>query len=136
MWRGLAVLAITAALFAGCALFGVAPEPDDAPRAGGATRIDRVTIADDRRSVRVDFVGGAEFDPDNVCTTAYEATAEIVDGQLEIGVFALVHPKEPQEGDFCDLIGFPRELTIELPEPYRGAFVRDVTGPVLELEAH
>ena len=134
MRRALAVLAITAVVSSGCVLLGLGPPPDAAPRAGGATRIDRVTIADDRRSVRVEFVGGAEFDPDNVCTNAYEATAEIVDGQLEIGVYALVHSKQPEEGQLCELMGFPRELTIGLPEPYLGALVRDVTGPVLELE--
>jgi hypothetical protein len=133
--RALAVLAITAAVSSGCALFDAEPVAGEAPRAGGATRLERVTIAEDRRSVHVHFVGGAEFQPDNVCSVAYEPTVDTVDGQLEIGVFPLVHPKSPEEGESCFLVGFPRELTIELPAPYHGAFVRDVTGPVLELEA-
>jgi hypothetical protein len=132
--RALAVLTITAAVSSGCTLFDVS-RVEQAPRAGGATRIESVTIAEDRRSVDVHFVGGREFDPDNVCSSAYEATAEIVDGQLEIGLFPLVHPRPPEEGEFCDLVGFPRQLTIELRDAYHGAFVRDVTGPVLELEA-
>ena len=135
MRRSLAAIAIAAALGSGCAFFDVAPEPDPAPRVDDATRIDRVAIADDRRSVRVEFIGGREFDPDNQCTKAYEASVNFVDGQLEIGVYALVHPKPPEEGLLCDAMGHVRSLTIELREPYFGATVRDVTGPVLELEA-
>jgi hypothetical protein len=135
MRRALAGLAITTALCSGCALFGVDVEADEVRREEGATRIQSVSIADDRRSLRVGFVGAAEFDPDDLCTASYEAAVAVVDGQLQIGVFALEHPKPPQEGDACTLEGYPRELTIELPEPFFGAAIRDVTGPVLELEA-
>jgi hypothetical protein len=135
MRRALTVLAITTVLSGGCALLSALPEAREAPRVGDATRISGVTISDDRRSIRLHFTGGREFDPDDLCTKAYEATVDLVDGLLEIGVFALVHPKPPKEGDSCTLMGHPRELTIELREPYHGASVRDVTGEVLELAA-
>ena len=134
MRRAVAVLAITAVVSNGCVLLGLVP-PEAAPRAGGATPIGWVTIADDRRSVQVEFTGGPEFGLDNPCSVAYDTTAEIVDGQLEIGVYGLVHPIQPEEGLLCESMGHARWLDIELPGPYLGELVRDVTGPVLELQA-
>ncbi len=123
--RGLTALAgiVALAVIAGCSLPFLQDEVDRRP-----TRFEQVEIADDRMSVRVDFVGAAEFDPEDICTARYEATTDVVDGELVVGVFKLEHPKPVREGDFCTLEGYQRSLVIELDEPFEGDVVRDLAG--------
>lgn len=106
----------------------LAPVPED------PVRFDDVVLADDRRSVRVDFTGSSEFDPDNPCSNAYEGTAEIVGDELEIGIYTQQHPKPLAPGTACDAMGHPRTLRLELDQPFTGTVVRDLAGQVFLLE--
>lgn len=126
-----------AALFAevtGCGAAGISLDGVHAPVPSGPVSVDTVTLADDRLSVRVDFIGGQEFDPDNPCSVAYEGTAEIVGDELEIGIFAQQHPKTLPEDWACELMGYPRTLVLDLSEPFKGTRVRDLAGQLILLE--
>jgi hypothetical protein len=119
--RGLAVGVLFAIATCGCTL--LSPEPTPSP-----IRAESVEVAGDGRSVRVDFVGAAEFDPDDICTAQYRGTAEVVEGELVIGIFRVPHPRPAQEGDFCTLEGHARTLVLELDEPFEGDVIRDLAG--------
>ncbi len=95
---------------------------------------ENVVLADDRRSVRVDFTGGEEFDPENPCSVAYHGTAEFGGEELEIGIYAEQHPKPLPPDTGCDLIGYPRTLALALDEAFTGSIVRDLAGQVFMLE--
>lgn len=130
--RFVAIVTVTGAL-AGC---GTTPLPiggELVPVPDGPVRFDDVVLAEDRRSVRINFIGSEEFDPDNPCSNAYEGTAEIVGDELEIGIYAQQHPKPLAPGTACDAMGHPRTLTLEL-EPFTGTVVRDLAGQVFLLE--
>jgi hypothetical protein len=125
IWSWLAV-ALAGALAACNAVTVVVGDGAPAP-----LRIDNATLADDRLSVRVDFVGGPEFDLDDPCSNAYEWSAEIVGEELQIGVFPIPHPEPVPEGVGCELMGHPRTLTLRLEEPFTGSTIRDLTGQVV-----
>jgi hypothetical protein len=74
----------------------------------------------------------SDFDPDDICTAAYYATAEVIDDELVIGVFKREHPRPAQEGDYCTLEGYARTLIIELDEPFDGDIIRDLAGGTFE----
>lgn len=131
--RLLAILT-TGATLAAC---GLAPVPiggEPAPVPEGPIRFESVELADDGRSVRVDFVGGPEFDPADPCSLAYEGTATIIGEELEIGIRAMQHPKAPPPRMGCGDIGHPRTLELELERPFTGSVVRDLAGQVFHLE--
>lgn len=131
--RVMSVLAVIAAL-PGC---GITTPPilgDPAPVRDGPVRVDNVVLAEDRLSVRVDFVGSSEFDPESPCSNPYVGTAKIVGGELEIGVYAEQHPQPLAPGTACGGVGYPRALTLELDEPFTGIVVRDSAGQVFHLE--
>ena len=128
-----AVLVGSAAALCAC---GVTSQPlgdDHAPVSDRSVSFENVVLADDGRSVRVDFIGGKEFDPENPCSTAYRGTAEIVDEELEIGIYAQPHPKPLPPDTGCELIGYPRTLALDLHEPFTGSVVRDLAGQVFML---
>src|SRR5688572_4249296 len=64
-------------------------------------RFHNVALADDRRSVRVDFVGGRESDPADPCSMEYEGTADVVGSELVVGIFSQPHPGPVPEGQSC-----------------------------------
>lgn len=102
------------------------PESTRDPR---YVRVDTLTIAADRRHVKLTFVGGAPYAPADPCTVDYTAAAEAIDGVLEVGVTAVPHPDPtlaPNEG--CDLVGHPRTLDVVLDEPFTGARWHDRAG--------
>ena len=105
-----------------------APVPD------GPVRFENVVLADDGRSVRVDFIGGREFAPDDPCSVAYEGTAEVVGDELEIGIYTIQHPVPLPPDQACDAMGHPRSLVLQLVEPFEGTTIRDLAGQVLFLE--
>ena len=109
---------------------GVPPGPEPVQ----ATPIQGVDIAPDGLSVRVTFVGSAEFDPANPCTHAYEARAMVAGDELQIGIFARPHPLDLPRNAACELIGYPRTLLVQLDEPFHGTSVRDLAGPLILLE--
>ena len=103
--------------------------------------IEAVSISDDRRSVRVDFTGSSPsgtFDPNLVCSEGYEATAEVLGDELEIGLYAL-HGTGPFPTSrsglpiVCAAIGYGRSLEIPLDEPFAGNVVRDLSGQTFYL---
>jgi hypothetical protein len=124
MSRSLAVLALSAVL-AGCSTFSGS--------VGGPTPIDTVTIADDGRSFRVDFIGGREFAPNDPCSIAYQGTAKIVRDELEIGVYPQKHPMALSGGAVCTGEGHGRSLNFTLNEPFTGTVVHDLAGQRLLL---
>lgn len=111
------------------------PDAEPGPVPLGPVPFDSVVLADDGRSARVDFIGGQKFDLDNPCSVAYEATAEVVDEELEIGVYGKPHPRPLPANMDCDAMGHSRTLTIELEEPFAGMVVRDLAGYTFLLEA-
>ena len=98
-------------------------------------RVETVTLADDRRSVRLEFTGAAEFDPNDPCSLAYEGSAQIEGDVLQVAVLPQPHPMPLAEGTGCDAIGYARHLDIALDEPFAGNRVHDLAGYDLLLEA-
>lgn len=132
--HGSVLLAAVAVALSAC---GVAPLPDGdefAPVPSGPVSFDDVVLSEDGLTVRLDFIGGPEFDPADPCSIAYEATAEIVGGELEIGVHARQHPMPLPPDTGCDAMGHDRTLLIELQEPFDGAIVRDLAGSTHRLD--
>lgn len=113
----------------------VAIDRSHAPIPDGPISFEGVTLVDDGRSVRVDFIGGPEFDPNDPCSIAYEGTAEVVGEELRIGIFAIQHPMPlpPEQG--CASMGYSRSIVLSLSEPFEGSVIRDLAGGVLFLEA-
>lgn len=111
-------------------------EPKPAARIVGerAVPIQAVAIADDGRSARIDFIGGAEFDPSDPCTKAYTAEVEVGADELSVGVYALQHPMADADV-VCLLIGYQRTLVVTLDPAFHGTRVLDRAGYVILLEA-
>jgi hypothetical protein len=104
-----------------------------APHNPDPLRVETAALANDGRSVEVGFTGGKEFDLDDPCSVAYEASAEVNGDALVIGIFAKSHPGSLPEGVVCDAMGYGRTMVIGLDEPFEGTTVRDLTGQVLFL---
>lgn len=133
MIRSIALVALAATLSAcGATTLPIVGEPAPVPE--DPVSFENVVVADDRQSVRVEFIGGQEFDPDNPCSVAYEGTAKVVGDELEIGIYAQQHPMPLPPDTGCDAGGYSRALTIRLDEPFTGSVVRDLAGQVLLLE--
>ena len=127
------VMLVLGAVLSACAVTSELLEAEPAPVPSDPVRFDSVDLANDRRSVRVDFIGGEEYDPDNPCSVAYHGTAEIVGDELEIGIYAEPHPKPLPPNTGCAGVGYPRSLALDLDEPFTGAAVRDLAGQVFLL---
>jgi len=95
-----------------------------------------VSISDDRRSVRIDFIGASAagtFDPSYPCSEGYEATAEILGEELAIGLYSLrgtgPFPTASRGIVFaCTDVGYARTMDIPLVETFGGNVVRDLAG--------
>lgn len=129
---------VLAVLVAGAVLCACAPtsqpiSDENAPISDRPVSFENVVLADDGRSVRVDFVGGKEFDPDDPCSVAYHGTTEIVGEELEIGIYAEPHPTPLPPDTGCAAMGYSRTLTLNLDEPFTGSVVRDLAGQVFLL---
>jgi len=133
MTRSIALVALAATLSA-CRATTLPIVGEPAPVPEDPVSFENVVVADDRQSVRVEFIGGQEFDPDNPCSVAYEGTAKLVGDELEIGIYAQQHPMPLPPDTGCDAGGYSRALTIRLDEPFTGSVVRDLAGQVLLLE--
>jgi hypothetical protein len=129
----LASAIIAVALLAACTVFEPPAGGEAAPHNPDPLRVETASIADDGRSVEVGFTGGKEFDLDDPCSVAYEASAEVNGDALMIGIFAKPHPGRLPEGWACDAMGYGRTVVIPLDEPFDGTTVRDLTGQVLFL---
>ncbi len=129
-----ALVAAFAAALSACAAAPLPTRGEPAPVPTGPVSFENVILADDARSVRVDFIGGPEFDPADPCSIAYEAAVEIVGDELEIGIYAQPHPQPLPPDTGCSAVGYSRTLTIELEEPFTGTVVRDLASHTLLLE--
>ena len=86
---GLAVISVLAA----CGTVALPAEDQPAAAPERPVSIDRAVLSEDRLSVRVEFIGGPEFDRDNPCSVAYQGSAEVVGEELEVNVQALPRPR-------------------------------------------
>lgn len=106
--------------------------PDPAPQLqpGRLVHVDDVRLSADRTVVSLPFVGAPEFEPTSPCAMDYSAEAELQDEVLNVGVTErtsrLSLPAPPNFG--CASVGFGRELTVELDQPFDGSTVRDRSG--------
>ncbi|MBT8194293.1 MAG: hypothetical protein HKO63_10060 [Acidimicrobiia bacterium] len=105
---------------------------NDGAGVGELQSIDRFSLSADRTTLEVGFVGGAPYDPDNPCSTNYEATSEWLGDVLEVGV---VKTKGMGHGVgfgnqslACPAMGYFRTETIDLDEPFDGSEIRDANG--------
>jgi hypothetical protein len=126
--KGFVLLASVAVGLSAC---GVAPLPvreEFAPVPSGPISFDDVVLSEDGRTLRVEFIGGRVFDHADPCSMAYEATAQIVGEELEIGIYARRHPMPLPPNTGCDAMGHLRTVSIELEQAFTGTTVRDLAG--------
>lgn len=133
LMKACAMLVVVGAVLSACGATSQLIGDEDAPVSDRPVSFENVVLADDRRSVRVDFIGGKEFDPDDPCSVAYHGTTEIVGDELEIGIYAEQHPKPLPPDTGCDPMGYPRTLALDLDEPFTGSVVRDLAGQIFLL---
>jgi hypothetical protein len=108
-------------VLAACAL---SPLPPTVP--GRLVRAEDITISANRHRLTVSFVGARPFSRADPCSADYTGSARAVGAVLEVSVVEQVVPGRPAIA--CDAIGFGRTLALDLPEPFFGSTVRDVTG--------
>jgi hypothetical protein len=126
-------LVVTGAALSACGATSHLIGNEPGPASDRPVSFENVVVADDGRSARVDFIGGKEFDPDDACSVAYRGTAEIIDADLEIDIYAEPHPKPLPLGTGCPAMGYSRTLTLNLDVPFTGTVVRDLAGQVFLL---
>lgn len=93
-------------------------EQGDVPRPG-PFEWDRARTSEDERSVAIDFVGGAEYDSSDFCTTRYEATATETDESVTV-VLSGWSPPPPSDTSvpiWCPMLGYSRAITVNLSKP-------------------
>jgi hypothetical protein len=127
------VMLVIGAVLSACGATSPLIGDENAPISDRPVSFENVVLADDMRSVRVDFVGGKEFDPEDPCSVAYRGTAEVVGEELEIGIYAQQHPKPLPPDTGCAAMGYSRTLTLDLDDPFTGMVVRDLAGQVFML---
>ena len=97
---------------------------------GRTVNIDRINISPDARTITLGFLGHAHPEG-SPCSSDYEGWARINRNALDVAV--VVVARESGEGItegtlFCTNIGRPREVDLELAEPFTGSEIRDVAG--------
>lgn len=89
--------------------------------------VQQASLSDDGRVLTLEFVGAAQFDPEDPCTRDYKATIDRDSEELRFSVHEVPHPGANSE-TFCDLIGYPRTVEVELDPPFTGQRLVE-TGP-------
>lgn len=110
----------------------IAEEPSWPPLPGRDFRylsISQLTLSKDGRRIKLDFVGGRPYSPNDPCSVDYTAMAAVVEGVLEVGVEESRRPAQT-EGTACDAMGHARSLQVGLAEPFSGSVWRDLNGYV------
>lgn len=106
---------------------------------GRVVTADEVMFSEDMQTLRLSFVGAREWSPeDPVCTADYAGWANDTGEILEV---AVVNTVETRPGGLtpdghvieCDLVGYGREVIVELPGPFRGSSVRNLERPAYPL---
>lgn len=116
----------------------------DAELARQLVRIQGASMSDDRRTLRVEFVGGGpagpydrrNFDPESLCSVGYELTARPIGDELEVGLYSLrgTSPTVPAGLPIgCTAVGHLQSIEFGLGEPFTGTVVRDLAGQTLHL---
>jgi hypothetical protein len=135
------VLLLVTGLLGGCAALIPRPpinhpEPSIAalPTAGNLRRddrfvpIDQLSLANDRQSLQLQFVGGKEFAIDDPCSIEYAARTVIADGALNVGVWKARTVPTASEVILCTLEGHSRSLDLVLEQPFDGNVWQDLAG--------
>lgn len=110
----------------------IAEEPSWPPQPNRDFRyvsISQLTLSKDGRRIKLDFVGGRPYSPNDPCSVDYAATVAVVEEVLEVGVQESRRPA-PSEGTACDAMGHARSLEVRLDEPFTGSVWRDLNGYV------
>jgi len=95
-------------------------------------RIDTATLLADGRSVRLEFVGGREHSANDPCSREYVGQATIHGDQLDVAVYARIHPNVRND-IACTAEGHFRSVTVQLTEAFHGSRIRDVSGQDLPI---
>ena len=108
------------------------------------TSFDTATLSADGTTLELRFTGGGEYAPDDPCSVAYAPRAEVIEGELVVGIVELVHPLAKAAAEkpappgvavlACDAMGHARVLVVELAEPFDGQEVRDLSGATIKLD--
>jgi hypothetical protein len=110
----------------------IAEEPSWPPQPDRDFRylsISQLTLSRDGRRIKLDFVGGRPYSPNDPCSVDYTAMTAVVEGVLDVGVEESRRPA-PTEGTACDAVGHARSLDVNLDEPFTGSVWRDLNGYV------
>jgi hypothetical protein len=94
--------------------------------------IDTIDLSNDGQTVALRFIGSAPYVESDPCTASYSGLARVEGDLLEVGVVLdvgmLEHGEIPTDGYACDAMGYVREVTVDLAEPFAGTEVRDLAG--------
>ena len=96
-------------------------------------------FSEDMRTVSLSFVGAREWSAeDPACTADYAGWASDKGEILEVAVVTTVETRPgglTPDGQVieCDLVGYGREVIVELPGPFRGSGARNVEGQIYPL---
>jgi hypothetical protein len=105
------------------------------PPAESMVTVDRATLSDDRRSIRLEFVGGAPHSPFDPCSNAYDGWVRVAGDQLEVAAYEVEAFRLRIGEPACLLIGYSRELVVELAGPFAGHLARDLhSGNMLHID--
>jgi hypothetical protein len=127
-----AVLVVVSALVLGEPPIGRQPgvalnSPASPPPADDLVPIEGATLIEERRFVHLMFIGGPPFSIFDPCSKDYGGWTHVVDGQLELAVYHVEPEWRLQLGpSVCHMIGYTREIALELSEPFQGFTARDI----------
>lgn len=101
---------------------------------GRVVAADQIMFSEDMRTLRLSFVGAREWSAeDPACTADYAGSAVDAGEILEVAVVETVELRPgglTPDGHVieCDLVGYGREVVVELPAPFGGSSVRNLDG--------
>jgi hypothetical protein len=124
-WVPLAAVALAVAACSGD------PQPSRVPTGpvrAQAQRFDSVRLNNDHKVLRIEFIGGSEFRPDDPCSNLYQAVATEVAGVLEVAVTDVTPVADLGPDVACDSAGHLRRIDLVLDAPFEGTTGRDVAG--------
>ena len=91
--------------------------------------VDTVALSDSGRRLSVHFFGAPKYDEANPCSADYIAATTVNGDELELSVSAR-RPMSASDSsqESCPDIAFPRQLDVDLPQPFTGFLVHDLGG--------
>ncbi|MDL2335754.1 MAG: hypothetical protein QFC55_06975 [Chloroflexota bacterium] len=140
---------IATILAVACGAMSVSPSPEASPTASFSSSIPPpittfppipdvhvvvgdMSLAASKIELEMSFTGAAPYEPQDACSADYGALTWVVLGDLVVSITPTKHSEQAtlRPGQICADVGFERELTVTLPEPYEGDVVRDLGGDV------